>query len=213
MSLGYQKIHTYNQRHVLTIIFPPKCFDAYYAILRENFFVYAQNYCHNFVITYICQHAVLPETLYDSSPLPASISNLRFLFKYKNLEKCPCIEIAKFRVVLNKLKCLRNPCAKRINILREHNSVLIIDDHVIYTCVCVCMYVYTGYTQKNGAVSKVNKKFISHLTRAQPTPSAATTVQVSHALPAVRFSCLLRGPGASFQDGIAPGKCFLCAPF
>ena len=47
--------------------------------------------------------------------------------------------------------------------------------------------VYTEYKQKNGAVSKVNKKCISHL-----TPSAAATVQVSHALPAVRFSCLLR---------------------
>ena len=45
-----------------------------------------------------------------------------------------------------------------------------------------CPYFYTGYTQKNGAVSKVNKKFISHLTRAQRTPSAAATVQVSHAL-------------------------------
>jgi len=52
---------------------------------------------------------------------------------------------------------------------------------------------YTGYTQKNGAVSKVNKKFISQLTRAQHTPSATATVQVSHALPAVRFSCLLWG--------------------
>ena len=52
---------------------------------------------------------------------------------------------------------------------------------------------YTAYTQKNGAVSKVNKKFISRLTRAQRTPSVAATVQVSHALPAVRFSCLLRG--------------------
>jgi hypothetical protein len=41
---------------------------------------------------------------------------------------------------------------------------------------------YTGYAQKNGAVSKVNKKFISHLTRAQRTPSAAAIVQVSHAL-------------------------------
>ena len=51
----------------------------------------------------------------------------------------------------------------------------------------------TGRTQKNGAVSKVNKKFISHLARAQRTPSAAATVRVSHALPAVRFSCLLRG--------------------
>ena len=59
------------------------------------------------------------------------------------------------------------------------------------------MYIYTGNTQKNGAVSKVNKKFSSHLTRAQPTPSAAATDQVSHALPAVRFSCLLRGRGAA----------------
>jgi len=52
---------------------------------------------------------------------------------------------------------------------------------------------YTGYTQKNGVVSNVNKKFISHLTRAQRTPSAVATVQVSHVLPAVRFSCLLWG--------------------
>ena len=71
----------------------------------------------------------------------------------------------------------------------------------------------TGYTQKNGAVSKVNKKFISHLTRAQRTPSAAATVKVFHALPVVRFSCLLRGRGVSFQDGVAAGKGFLCAPF
>ena len=72
---------------------------------------------------------------------------------------------------------------------------------------------YTEYTQMNGAVSKVNKKFISQLTRSQHTPSAAATVQVSHALPAVRFSCLLRGRGASYQDGVAAGKGFLCAPF
>ena len=72
---------------------------------------------------------------------------------------------------------------------------------------------HTGYTQKNGAVSKVNKKLISLLTRAQHTPSAAETVQVSHALPAVGFSCLMRGRGASFQDGVAAGKGFLCAPF
>ena len=71
----------------------------------------------------------------------------------------------------------------------------------------------TGCLQMNGVVSKVNKKFISRLTRAKRTPSAAATVQVSHALPAVRFSCLLRGRGASFQDGVAAGKRFLCAPF
>ena len=58
------------------------------------------------------------------------------------------------------------------------------------------LYIYTGYTQKNGAVSKGNKEFISHFTRAQRTPSAAETLQVSHALPAVRFSCLMRGRGA-----------------
>ena len=71
----------------------------------------------------------------------------------------------------------------------------------------------TGYTQENGAVSKGNKEFISHFTRAQRTPSAAATVQVSHALPAVRFSCSLRGRGASFQDGVTTGKGFLCALF
>ena len=73
--------------------------------------------------------------------------------------------------------------------------------------------VSTRYTQKNGAVSKVNKKFIAHFTLAQPAPSAAATVQVSHALPAVRFSCLLRGRGVSFQDGVESGKGFLFVPF
>jgi hypothetical protein len=38
---------------------------------------------------------------------------------------------------------------------------------------------HTGSSQKNGAVSKVDKKFISHLTWIQHTLSAATTVQVS----------------------------------
>ena len=46
----------------------------------------------------------------------------------------------------------------------------------------------------NGAVSKVNKEFISHLTWAKRTPSAAATVQVSHALPAVRSLVLTAGP-------------------
>ena len=76
-----------------------------------------------------------------------------------------------------------------------------------------CEHYHTGYTQKNGAISKGNKEFISHFTWAQRTPSAAETVQVSHALPAVRFSCLMRGSGASSQDGVAAGKGFLCAPF
>ena len=45
----------------------------------------------------------------------------------------------------------------------------------------------------NDAVSKVNKKFISHLTRAKHTSLAAATVQVSHALPAVRSLVLIAG--------------------
>ena len=101
-------------------------------------------------------------------------------------------------------------CDRIPNIPRQTSKML-----VFLICICararVCLY--TGYTQKNGAVPKINKKFISHLKRAQPTPSAATTVQVSHALIAVRFSCLLQGRGASFQDGVAAGKGFLCVLF
>ena len=99
---------------------------------------------------------------------------------------------------------------------RMRNCQHIFQNQAVGPCPVGCMRLliqYTGYTQKNGAVSKVNKKLISHLTRAQLTPSAAATVQVSHALPAVRFSCLMRGRGASFQDGVAAGKGFLCAPF
>ena len=52
---------------------------------------------------------------------------------------------------------------------------------------------YTGCLQMNGAVSKVNKKFISHLTRAKHTPLAVATAQVSRALPAVRSLVLTAG--------------------
>ena len=45
----------------------------------------------------------------------------------------------------------------------------------------------------NGAVSKVNKKFISHLTRAKPTPSAAATVKFLMSYQQFARSCLLRG--------------------
>ena len=59
-------------------------------------------------------------------------------------------------------------------------------------------YVYTVCLQMNGAVSEVNKKFISHLTRGQRTPSAAATVQVSHALPAVCSLVLTAGLRGQF---------------
>ena len=56
----------------------------------------------------------------------------------------------------------------------------------------------TWCLQMNGAVSKVNKKFISHLTRAKPIPLAAATVQVSQALPAVPSLVLTAGPRGQF---------------
>jgi hypothetical protein len=68
---------------------------------------------------------------------------------------------------------------------------------------------YTEYTQKNGVGSNVILKYISRPTRAQNTLSAVRTVEVSHELPAVRFSCLLRGRGTSSQDGV---EGFLCSP-
>jgi hypothetical protein len=47
----------------------------------------------------------------------------------------------------------------------------------------VIILLNTGYTQKNCAVSKVNKKSVSQLTRAQYTPSvAATSCNYSRAL-------------------------------
>jgi len=71
---------------------------------------------------------------------------------------------------------------------------------------------YTGYTQKNGAVSKVNKKFISHLTRTQRTPSAAATVQVSHALPAVRLQITVQREFRAWFRKDAPAWCVFSKP-
>ena len=94
----------------------------------------------------------------------------------------------------------------------HHTCMFNREPPIVLVYIYIYIYIYKGYTQKNGAVSKGNKEFISHFSRAQRTPSAAETAQVSHALPAVRFSCLMRGRGASFQDGVAAGKGFLCAP-
>jgi hypothetical protein len=67
----------------------------------------------------------------------------------------------------------------------------------------------TGHTQKNGAVSKVDKQFTSQPTRARHVLGAAETIQVSLALPALRLSRLLWGRGTSFQEDVAVGEGFL----
>ena len=68
---------------------------------------------------------------------------------------------------------------------------------------------YTVCLQMNGAVSEVNKKFISHLTRAKLTPSAAAAVQVSHALPAVRSLVLAAGPVSNMASQQEKAFCVL----
>jgi len=86
--------------------------------------------------------------------------------------------------------------------------------------VCVHKYNYKykynyiqGIHKRIVRIQKLTRNLSLNLTQAHPTPSAAATVQVSHVLPAVRFSCLLRVRGASFQDGVAVGKGILCVPF
>jgi len=71
---------------------------------------------------------------------------------------------------------------------------------------------YRVYT-KNGAVSKVNNKFISHLTWAQRTTPAAATVKVSRALPAVRFSCLYGAAGPVSKMAVQQERAFCALRF
>ena len=52
----------------------------------------------------------------------------------------------------------------------------------------------------NGAVSKVNKKFISHLTPAKCTPLAAVTVPVSYVLITV-LQCVQPGSHDTHRHG------------
>jgi hypothetical protein len=70
--------------------------------------------------------------------------------------------------------------------LSKHEMLLIILENSICTS-HKTHYKSSIHTQENGAVSKVNKTFISHLARAQRILSATASVQVSRALLAVRF--------------------------
>ena len=65
----------------------------------------------------------------------------------------------------------------------------------------------------NGAVSKVNKKFISHLTRAQRTPLSSGNCPSFSCATSSSLFMLTGGRGVGLQDGAAAGKGFLCAPF
>ena len=63
----------------------------------------------------------------------------------------------------------------------------------------------------NGAVSKVNKKFISHLTRAKRTPSAAATVSFSCATSSslARAYCGAAGPVSKMASQQEKAFCVL----
>ena len=145
------------------------------------------------LILFQTMHPPLAQTKYRSRTNP-----------FPHLIKHPTYVLSAVSVVLLLDKSMYNLNMTNIN---GRNMQLCLMQQITYYTT------NTGCLQKNGAVSKGNKEFISHLKRAQRTPSAVETVQLSHALPAVRFSCLMRGSGASFQDGVAAGKGFLCAPF
>ena len=84
--------------------------------------------------------------------------------------------------------------------------------YLILICICPELHryiYYTGCLKMTGAHSKVNRKFISHLTRAKPTPLAAETVQVSHALPAVRSLVLTAGPVSEMASQQEKAFCVL----
>jgi hypothetical protein len=70
-----------------------------------------------------------------------------------------------------------------------------------------------GIHERIVQLQKLIKRLFFLPTRAHHTLSGAGTVPVSHALPAVRFSCLLRGLKTSFQDGVTAGAGFMPARF
>jgi hypothetical protein len=72
---------------------------------------------------------------------------------------------------------------------------------------------YTVRSQKNSAVSKVNKTFISQFTRVQHTPSAAATVQVSHVLPAFASHAYCGAAGPVFKMASQQEKAFCVLGF
>jgi hypothetical protein len=69
---------------------------------------------------------------------------------------------------------------------------------------------YTGHTQKNGAISKIDEQFISH-----PHGHNIRCQQRELFKFIIRYKQFGSNAwcGASFQDGVAAGEGFLCAPF
>jgi hypothetical protein len=76
---------------------------------------------------------------------------------------------ARFCVTVSLCQCVTNKRSVTQN-CQPHAS----SSRVVFTSKSASAY--TQHTQNNGAMSKVNKIFISHLTRTQRTPSAAATV-------------------------------------
>jgi hypothetical protein len=72
-------------------------------------------------------------------------------------------------------------------------------------------WIRTGYTQKNRAISKVIKNLISHPNGAQHILPTAGTFLMRYQQFASHAYC--GAAGTSFQDGVAAGEGFLCAPF
>ena len=78
-----------------------------------------------------------------------------------------------------------------------------------YQSIYIYDMIYTGYTQNNGAVSKLNKKFISHLTRAQRTPSVAATVPSFSCATSSSLLMLTAGPVSKMASQQEKAFCVL----
>ena len=94
-------------------------------------------------------------------------------YTYNTLTSCSSIWI-NFLLMLNFRNFSYAPCLLKWVVLFVCTySYFINKFHDVFRC---CKY---SVFKMNGAVSKVNKKFISHLTRAQRTPSTAATTSSS----------------------------------
>jgi hypothetical protein len=103
---------------------------------------------------------------------------------------------------------LDDKTAQHFNILTNVLSEIIYEP--INVGISVKKLKNTRYTQKNGAVSKINKKCISHLTQAKHTPSAASKFLMRYQQFASHAYCGAAGPVSKMASHQDKAFCVLC---
>jgi hypothetical protein len=118
---------------------------------------------------------------------------------------------------------IRNPVKDwafwNFSLFTAHTEMLVTRIFCIFLCFCktisgwsLVIFGYAGHTQKNGWVSKVIKNVFLTLHRHN-THCQQLELSKFLVLSTIRVSCSLRGHETSFQDSVAAGEGFLCAPF